>query len=227
MPQIAECFLRSVEITDLSESVHAKWKHVGSYRLEMGVAIIDAVVEAVQSQVISEHLNVYPCLIWCLQARGRLAYDGFEGTKSWMISNRNQIFNPSNPIYNGGTESRSASRCLLPDFGDGIILEEDSHREDRPSVSADLVGNRRTITTEFGTRTVRPVMSVPKTEEWTRRLLKAQTESMFITQKPSTGVGGQFCFEVFRQISRNNVFTKFMQLTGSEFFGHIRRLYLH
>ncbi len=66
MPQIAECFPRSVEITDLSESVHAKWKHVGSYRLEMGVAIIHAVVEDVQSQVISEHLNVYPYLIWFL-----------------------------------------------------------------------------------------------------------------------------------------------------------------
>ena len=109
-----------------------------------------------------------------------------------MISNRNRIFNLSNPIYNGGEESRSVSRRLLPDFGDGIILEEDYHREDRPSVAVDLVGNRRTKTTEFGTRTIRPVMSVPKTDEWTRRLLKAQTESMFITKKPSSGVGGQF-----------------------------------
>ncbi len=117
-----------------------------------------------------------------------------------MISTRNQIFNPSNPIYNGGSEPRAVSRCLL--FGDERIHEEDSHREDRPSVSADLVGNRRTITTQFGTRTVRPVMSVPKTEEWTRRLLKAETESMFITQKPSNGVGGQFFFEVFRRIYR-------------------------
>ena len=53
MSQIAECFPRCVEITDLSESVHARWKHVGTYRLEMGVAIIHSVVEAVQSQVVS------------------------------------------------------------------------------------------------------------------------------------------------------------------------------
>ena len=53
MPQIAECFPRCVETIDLSESVHAWWKHVGSYRLEMGVAIIHSVVEAVQSQVVS------------------------------------------------------------------------------------------------------------------------------------------------------------------------------
>ena len=52
MPQIAECFPRCVEITDLSESVHARWKHVGTYRLEMGVAIIHSVVEAIQSQVV-------------------------------------------------------------------------------------------------------------------------------------------------------------------------------
>jgi hypothetical protein len=136
-------------------------------------------------------------LIWFLQAKGRLAYDGFEGTKSWLISNRNQIYNPSNPIYNGGEESCSVSRRLLPDFGDGIILEEDYHREDRPSVAVDLVGNRRTKTTEFGTRTIRPVMSVPKTDEWTRRLLKAQTESMFITKKTF-----EWCrWSIFRGIS--------------------------
>jgi hypothetical protein len=53
MPQIAECFPRCVEITDLSESVHARWRHFDSYRLEMGIAIIHSVVEAVQSQVVS------------------------------------------------------------------------------------------------------------------------------------------------------------------------------
>ena len=53
MPQIAECFPRCVETTGLSESVHAKWKFVDSYRLEMGVAIIHSIVEAVQSQVVS------------------------------------------------------------------------------------------------------------------------------------------------------------------------------
>ena len=53
MHQIAECFARCIEKTDLSESVHARWKRVGSYRLEMGVAIIHSVVEAVQSQVVS------------------------------------------------------------------------------------------------------------------------------------------------------------------------------
>ena len=73
----------------MSETVHAKWRQVGNYRLEMGFAIIHSLVEAVQSQVISEHINVYPYLIWFLQAKGRLAYDGFEGTKSWSISNRN------------------------------------------------------------------------------------------------------------------------------------------
>ena len=51
--QIAECFPRCVELTDLSESVHARWKYVDSYRLEMGIAIIHSIVEAVQSQVVS------------------------------------------------------------------------------------------------------------------------------------------------------------------------------
>ena len=63
MPQIAECFPRSVECTDLSETVQCRWRQVGNYRLEMGFSIIHAGVEAVQSQVISEHINVYPYLI--------------------------------------------------------------------------------------------------------------------------------------------------------------------
>ena len=101
-----------------------------------------------------------------------------------------------NPIYNGRSRDRPASRNLLGEFGNETINKEDSHREDRPSVSAASPGERRSRITATGESTVSAVMSTPKRKTWLARLEKAQNEPMYITKKPSHGVGGRFFFEV-------------------------------
>ena len=57
MPQIWHAFPRSNEVTDLSETVHARWFHTGGTRLSAGQCLLFDLTESIQSQVLYIYLE--------------------------------------------------------------------------------------------------------------------------------------------------------------------------
>ena len=99
---------------------------------------------------------------------------------------------PSNSVTNFGN---AYSRRHIS-FGDGLINDQDSHREDTVSSSGLPAAERRIGLDKQGEKNVNFVVQPPNTEAWRKRIEKAQIEDMKITKKPDHAVGGAYVFEV-------------------------------
>ena len=69
MPQISHAFPRCNEVTDLSESVHARWTHTGGTGLTAGQCVLLDLTEAIQSQVLL--ISLIPHHVMCMNIFNR------------------------------------------------------------------------------------------------------------------------------------------------------------
>ena len=69
MPQISHAFPRCNKVTDLSESVHARWTHTGGTKLSAGQCVLLDLTEAIQSQV--SLISLIPHHVMCMNIFNR------------------------------------------------------------------------------------------------------------------------------------------------------------